>query len=156
MAAYILFFGWLASRTQSWDQNVNIPLPAWIGTVGVFFGAVGALIAFACAGMFVTSGRGTPAILDPPREFVATGPYKFVRNPMYDRRINIADGIRSLSALARNSAFYSRDVCLVSFVRRLRRRAGTRSAVWQKLFCLQAISESLDPEVLAQHPRAES
>jgi len=83
MAAYILFFGWLASRSQSWDQNLNIPLPGWIGTVGVFFGAIGTLIAFACAGMFVVRGRGTPAIFDPPREFVVTGPYKFVRNPMY-------------------------------------------------------------------------
>ena len=83
MAAYILVFGCLASRTQSWDQNLNIPLPGWIGTVGVFFGAIGALIAFACAGMFVATGRGTPAIFDPPREFVATGPYKFACNPMY-------------------------------------------------------------------------
>jgi protein-S-isoprenylcysteine O-methyltransferase Ste14 len=83
MAAFILFFGWLASRVQSWDKSLNVPIPTWIGIIGVFFGAIGALIVFACAGVFITRGRGTPAIFDPPREFVATGPYKFVRNPMY-------------------------------------------------------------------------
>jgi|GraSoiStandDraft_4_1057263.scaffolds.fasta_scaffold03810_9 protein-S-isoprenylcysteine O-methyltransferase Ste14 len=83
MAAYILVFGWLASRTQSFDRNLNIPLPDWIRIVGVFLGVIGAVVAFACAGIFVARGRGTPAIFDPPREFVATGPYKVVRNPMY-------------------------------------------------------------------------
>jgi protein-S-isoprenylcysteine O-methyltransferase Ste14 len=31
----------------------------------------------------VTRGRGTPAPFDPPREFVVSGPYRLVRNPMY-------------------------------------------------------------------------
>jgi protein-S-isoprenylcysteine O-methyltransferase Ste14 len=83
MAAFILFFGWLALRVQSLDERLKIPLPAWIAIAGVFVGTIGALIVFACAGVFVLRGRGTPAIFDPPREFVAVGPYKFVRNPMY-------------------------------------------------------------------------
>ena len=83
MAAFILFFGWLALRVQSLDERLKIPLPAWIAIAGVFVGTIGALIVFACAGIFVLRGRGTPAIFDPPREFVAVGPYKFVRNPMY-------------------------------------------------------------------------
>jgi protein-S-isoprenylcysteine O-methyltransferase Ste14 len=83
MAAFILFFGWLALRVQRWDESFKTPLPAWVTTVGIFLSAIGVLIVFACAAVFVTRGRGTPAIFDPPREFVASGPYKFVRNPMY-------------------------------------------------------------------------
>jgi protein-S-isoprenylcysteine O-methyltransferase Ste14 len=83
MAAFILFFGWLALRAQSLDERLKIPLPAWTGIAGILVGATGALIVFACAGVFVMRGRGTPAIFDPPREFVAVGPYRFVRNPMY-------------------------------------------------------------------------
>jgi protein-S-isoprenylcysteine O-methyltransferase Ste14 len=32
---------------------------------------------------FLVQGRGTPAPIDPPRELVATGFYRYVRNPMY-------------------------------------------------------------------------
>lgn len=32
---------------------------------------------------FLREGRGTPAPIDPPRELVATGFYRYVRNPMY-------------------------------------------------------------------------
>src|SRR5262249_46455685 len=32
---------------------------------------------------FTFRGRGTPAPFDAPRVFVASGPYRFVRNPMY-------------------------------------------------------------------------
>ena len=32
---------------------------------------------------FLIQGRGTPAPIDPPRELVAVGFYRYVRNPMY-------------------------------------------------------------------------
>jgi protein-S-isoprenylcysteine O-methyltransferase Ste14 len=32
---------------------------------------------------FLIEGRGTPAPLDPPKELVAVGFYRYVRNPMY-------------------------------------------------------------------------
>jgi protein-S-isoprenylcysteine O-methyltransferase Ste14 len=32
---------------------------------------------------FLIQGRGTPAPLDPPKELVATGFYRYTRNPMY-------------------------------------------------------------------------
>jgi len=32
---------------------------------------------------FLIEGRGTPAPIDPPKELVAIGFYRYVRNPMY-------------------------------------------------------------------------
>jgi protein-S-isoprenylcysteine O-methyltransferase Ste14 len=32
---------------------------------------------------FLIQGRGTPAPIDPPKELVAVGLYRYVRNPMY-------------------------------------------------------------------------
>jgi protein-S-isoprenylcysteine O-methyltransferase Ste14 len=49
-------------------------------------------------------GRGTPAIFDAPRAFVAVGPYRYVRNPMYLSAIATFCGaglyMRSLAVLA--------------------------------------------------------
>jgi protein-S-isoprenylcysteine O-methyltransferase Ste14 len=36
-----------------------------------------------CFWNFLVNGRGTPAPIDPPKELVAVGLYRFVRNPMY-------------------------------------------------------------------------
>ncbi|MFL6229636.1 MAG: methyltransferase family protein [Pyrinomonadaceae bacterium] len=36
-----------------------------------------------CAWDFAVTGRGTPAPIDPPKELVACGLYRRVRNPMY-------------------------------------------------------------------------
>jgi len=36
-----------------------------------------------CFWNFTVNGRGTPAPIDPPKELVAVGLYRFVRNPMY-------------------------------------------------------------------------
>jgi protein-S-isoprenylcysteine O-methyltransferase Ste14 len=71
-------------------------LPAWImATVPapLSFGAfrwlaiplwiLGAAVMLWCAYDFTFKGRGTPAPFDPPKELVVSGPYRFVRNPMY-------------------------------------------------------------------------
>jgi protein-S-isoprenylcysteine O-methyltransferase Ste14 len=48
----------------------------------VIIGA-GVALYFWCLWHFSITGRGTPGPWDPPRRFVAVGPYRYVRNPMY-------------------------------------------------------------------------
>jgi protein-S-isoprenylcysteine O-methyltransferase Ste14 len=48
-----------------------------------FFMIIGGLIDFICIAVFIRKGQGTPALFDPPTQFIAVGPYKYVRNPMY-------------------------------------------------------------------------
>ena len=50
------------------------------GLLPIIFGAC---VYFWCAWDFATNGRGTPAPIDPPKELVARGLYRHVRNPMY-------------------------------------------------------------------------
>ena len=45
--------------------------------------AIGAAIGLPCVWEFAWRGLGTPAPFDPPRRLVISGPYRFVRNPMY-------------------------------------------------------------------------
>jgi protein-S-isoprenylcysteine O-methyltransferase Ste14 len=44
---------------------------------------VGAIIGLRCVFDFAWTGRGTPAPIDPPRQLVVSGFYRYVRNPMY-------------------------------------------------------------------------
>ena len=50
--------------------------------VGIWLILNGLGLAGWCVYLFNTQGQGTPVPLDPPKRFVATGPYRFVRNPM--------------------------------------------------------------------------
>ena len=45
-----------------------------------------------CFWNFTFNGRGTPAPIDPPKELVAVGLYRFVRNPMYVAGIIVLSG----------------------------------------------------------------
>ncbi len=58
-----------------------VPWPA--AALGALLVAAGLALYLWSAGAFTMLGRGTPAPWDAPREFVAHGPYRFVRNPMY-------------------------------------------------------------------------
>jgi len=57
-------------------------------------------------------GEGTPAPFDTPRKFVATGPYQFVRNPMYEEVLTVLFGF-GLYEQSRHSAFHSAVLLLV-------------------------------------------
>lgn len=77
--------------------TVTVLIPIWIGGAfrpperAVDYVSIAAGVAAAVAGLslfvstvylFWTRGRGTLAPWDPPRVFVAAGPYRYVRNPM--------------------------------------------------------------------------
>src|SRR5437660_4377546 len=81
---FILLWGWVAlSLHHRYDTILGFALSSGMRALGIVLMAAGGTLAFACVATFVSRGEGTPAPFDPPRRFVAAGPYKFVRNPMY-------------------------------------------------------------------------
>ena len=67
-------------------------VPKWIVGTRAFDGprplgwivvAIGAVVGLPCIWQFAWHGFGTPAPWDPPRQLVISGPYRYVRNPMY-------------------------------------------------------------------------
>ena len=73
----------------------SAPPPPRIGIfryVGVLPILLGASIYLWCAWDFTFAGRGTPAPIDPPKELVARGLYRHVRNPMYVGVLSILFG----------------------------------------------------------------
>ncbi len=83
MAGFIFVFGWLALGLRQFDASLGFEIPAMARPLGGLIMAVGLGVVLTCGGLFAVLGRGTPAIFDPPTEFVARGLYRWVRNPMY-------------------------------------------------------------------------
>ena len=83
MSGVVLLWFWIASSVRPFDRRFGLVLPAWAPMIGMIFVAAGASLALVCVAFFVVRGGGTPAPFDAPTKFVATGPYKHVRNPMY-------------------------------------------------------------------------
>ena len=79
--AVLLVF--LPARVLEWT---GIARPSGLGPLQVMGGMVvvaGAALAVWCVATFALVGRGTPAPFDSPRRLVVSGPYRWVRNPMY-------------------------------------------------------------------------
>lgn len=51
-----------------------LAIPLWL---------IGSLTVLWCFWAFTFKGRGTPDPTNPPKELVVTGPYRYVRNPIY-------------------------------------------------------------------------
>jgi protein-S-isoprenylcysteine O-methyltransferase Ste14 len=82
-SVFIGLWGWVALQVRVYDPAIGIRLPAVSRVVGAFLMALGTAVAITCVASFVARGRGTPAPFDPPARFVVSGPYLWVRNPMY-------------------------------------------------------------------------
>jgi protein-S-isoprenylcysteine O-methyltransferase Ste14 len=78
-AVTVLLPYWILS--SKWNEAIALP-----GALR-FFGLAPLLIGFGiylwCAYDFAAKGRGTPAPIDPPKQLVRSGLYRFTRNPMY-------------------------------------------------------------------------
>jgi protein-S-isoprenylcysteine O-methyltransferase Ste14 len=78
---------------------------AWPALVVI---AAGAGLYLWCVWQFAVVGRGTPGPWDSPRRVVATGPYRWVRNPIYVGALLVVAGeawlFRSLPLLAYSGA----------------------------------------------------
>jgi protein-S-isoprenylcysteine O-methyltransferase Ste14 len=81
--AFFLLWGGLAWWAHLENDRLGVWLPGWTAGPGIALMVIGAGLVLASLATFVVRGRGTPAPFDPPRLFVASGPYRWVRNPMY-------------------------------------------------------------------------
>jgi protein-S-isoprenylcysteine O-methyltransferase Ste14 len=82
-------------------SHATLDQGAWYAVVVIVLGAA---LYLWCLWAFAIVGRGTPGPWDPPRRFVAAGPYRWVRNPMYIAALLVVIGeawlFRSLPLLA--------------------------------------------------------
>jgi protein-S-isoprenylcysteine O-methyltransferase Ste14 len=133
-AAFLWAWFWVVRQVQPWSREWDSVLPMWLGSLGPLLLLVGAAGVLICIAVFVVRGRGTPAIFDAPREFVAVGPYRRVRNPMYLSAAAVFAGYgllaRSLAVLAFVVSWWLLMHAIVMLVEEpgLRRRFGNRYA----------------------------
>jgi protein-S-isoprenylcysteine O-methyltransferase Ste14 len=90
-------------------EAAGVATPAAIGPLqvtGMALAAAGGLIALWSILAFVFVGRGTAAPFDPPRRLVVSGPFRYVRNPIY-----IGAGLAMLGA-----AIYYGSAALLAYL----------------------------------------
>lgn len=81
--------------------RVRLDLTNPFHLLGVLLIAAGAALLGACIWEFARRGRGTLAPVDPPRELVVQGLYRYVRNPMY---LSVSTIVLGEAVLARSRA----------------------------------------------------
>ncbi|MGH9382006.1 MAG: methyltransferase family protein [Thermoanaerobaculia bacterium] len=103
-SAFVAIWWWVVVAVRPLDRGIPLAIPAWARYGGFVLVAFGGVLVLSCVLAFALVGRGTPAPFDAPREFVAVGPYRVVRNPMYVGALAVIVGVglilRSPAALA--------------------------------------------------------
>jgi len=77
-----LFAGFVPMRFFGLAR-VHVSLTNPVQLLALLAIGVGAALLVTCIWEFASSGRGTLSPVDPPRELVVRGLYRYVRNPMY-------------------------------------------------------------------------
>jgi protein-S-isoprenylcysteine O-methyltransferase Ste14 len=103
---------YLMTRDHPWDWP---PVLVWYAAMPLL--AFGLALYLSCAWRFAVDGLGTPSPVDPPRELVVRGPYRFTRNPMY---VAVVSVIAAEALIVRSTALatYGLSVfaCFLLFV----------------------------------------
>src|SRR5262245_47644628 len=84
VTAVMLVFGWLIRSLRPLDASFGMELPGWVQVPGIVAVVAGAALGLTCGAMLSMRGIGTLSGEEwfMPREFLASGPFRFVRNPM--------------------------------------------------------------------------
>jgi protein-S-isoprenylcysteine O-methyltransferase Ste14 len=98
---FVTAFGWFALELRRYDDDLGGSLPLWLAIPGFILILAGAALIIACIAVFVTRGRGTQVPFDAPRVLVPSGPYRYVRNPMY---IGMAAALAGFALVSRSPA----------------------------------------------------
>jgi protein-S-isoprenylcysteine O-methyltransferase Ste14 len=77
----------ISSPTQFF--HINLGPVRYVGMVPILLGAV---VYLSCLISFVFSGKGTPILFTTTQKLIVTGPYRFVRNPMYIAGVSVLAG----------------------------------------------------------------
>ncbi len=80
---FLIGWGAIALLLRKLDIYTGFKIPEYLFPLGIIMMIAGITIAFSSVYLFAARGNGTPAPFDPPKIFVAVGPYKYIRNPMY-------------------------------------------------------------------------
>src|SRR5262249_50285649 len=98
LTTIFLVVGWLMGYLRLLDESLGVKLPAWVQVPGMVAVVAGAALGLTCGAMLSTRGIGTLGGEESfmPREFVATGPFRFVRNPMSLGGVVLMTGIALL------------------------------------------------------------
>lgn len=103
VALVVLCVGWLALRLRRFDRVIGPTLPAGLVPLGIALLIAGGLVVLYCGTLL-----STPGLL--PREFVAFGPFRYVRNPMSLGAVAMLFGLglfcRSISILGFAVVFF--------------------------------------------------
>jgi len=78
--------------------GISSSTPGFVGsrTAGLLLILAGVAIYVWAATAFVLEGKGTPSPTAPPTQFVAVGPYRYVRNPIYIGELIVVAGLAAI------------------------------------------------------------
>ena len=100
---FLLGWAWAAHAVRRFDRAIGLRLPFWLAPVGDLVFVIGLMLLLVFTLVLPLRGLGTPAPFDAPRRLLVTGPYRYVRNPIYVAGLSALFGyalaVRSVAVL---------------------------------------------------------